>query len=62
MAGSSAFDQSLRSEPAAQVEWVPLEIRSGSFKVQTGPAEMSAASNTRQNEASAFMSVVNVMR
>ena len=48
--------------PGAHVEWVPLEIRSGSRSRQTGPSETRAASKTRHSEASSFMSVVNVTR
>ena len=50
------------SAPGAHVEWVPLEIRSGSRSLHTGPSETRAASRTTQYDASSFMSVVNVTR
>ena len=61
-AALSAVCQRRRSAPGAQVEWVPLETRSGSLSLQTGPSATRAASKTRQYEASAVMSVVIVTR
>ena len=61
-AAESASCHRRSSDPVAQVEWVPLETRSGSASLHTGPSATRAASNTRQYEASAFMSVVSVTR
>src|SRR5271165_544470 len=47
-AAESVSRQRRSSAPAAQVECVPLEIRSGSFILHTGPSATRRASNTRQ--------------
>jgi len=47
-AGCSAVCQRRSSAPGAHVEWVPLEMRSGSRNWQTGPSATRAASKTRQ--------------
>jgi hypothetical protein len=61
-AAVSASCQRRSCEPGAHVEWVPLEIRSGRASLHIGPSATLAASNTRQCEASSFMSVVSVTR
>ncbi len=45
-AAVSAVCHRRRSAPGAQVEWVPLEMRSGSRSRQTGPSATRAASKT----------------
>ena len=55
-AGSSAVPQPGIVDPGAQVEWVPLETRSGRRDPATGPSAMSRASKTRHSERSRFMS------
>ena len=47
--------------PGAQVEWVPLETRSGNRIRAMGPSAIRRASNTRHSERSRFRSVVMVM-
>ena len=61
-AAESVSCQRRSSDPGAQVECVPLEIRSGRVSLHTGPSETLAASKTRQYEASSFMSVVSVTK
>src|SRR5271169_101259 len=61
-AAASAVSQRCNSAPETHVEWVPLEMRSGSGNLHTGPSAIRAASKIAQYEASAFMSVVRVTR
>src|SRR5690349_5712771 len=47
-AAESAVSQRRNWAPGAHVEWVPLEMRSGSWSLHTGPSPTRAASKTRQ--------------